>query len=197
MHNIDVAPVLHTSVERGSTAHRNWHVSHWITLTHCNTMRPDINMVSQWSRLPMNQLQPPWTAWRDIWMGWRRHRWDHSGAGWGPARLRITGGFLMRPSHYLKLDASICKTGENGGTWTRVCEQKHRAPYVLPCQRLLLWHFLRYTGGFLPTCSLRLDNEGSLWRRRWPWNVLFAMWSERARPGDKQQLTRGLLDMQT
>lgn len=76
--------------------------------------------------------------------------------------LRLTG--LM--SHYTYWNR--CKISENRENHPGVCEPKQGATYVLLCQRLFLWHFLQHMGGFLPTCSLGLDNEGSLWRRRWP-----------------------------
>lgn len=78
-------------------------------------------------------------------------------------RALVADLFMSHSSYY-----NSCKIGENRENDPRVCEQKHWATYILLCQRLLLWHFLQRMGGFLPTCSLGLDNEGSLWRRRWP-----------------------------
>lgn len=87
---------------------------------------------------------------------------------WLGTTRALVADLVRSHSHYWKCDASICKIGENRGIYTGVCERKHRGTYVLLCQQLRLWHFLQHMGRFLPTCSWRLDNEGSLWRRRWP-----------------------------
>lgn len=52
-------------------------------------------------------------------------------------------------------------------------------------------------GWISPNVQFKVGQWGISLEETLAWNVLFVMWFERARPGDKQQFTRGLLDMRT